>query len=228
MNLLGDIYISVLGGRRHEIAALVERALAQGVEPTTILSEALRPAMNEVGEQFSRAEAYLPDLILASEATKSAIAVLRPLLAESGLAQRQETVVIGTVEGDVHDIGKNLVIATLEGAGYRVVDIGIDAPAERFVEAVRDHDPAVVGFSALLSTTMVNIPLAIEALEEAGLREGRLMAVGGAPVTQRNADEWGAEIYAGDAGTAARMVSERLAASEAGVDPRPPAVTRIR
>jgi 5-methyltetrahydrofolate--homocysteine methyltransferase len=210
MTSLDSIYRSVVTGRRHEISALVQQALDEGVDAQTIVTESLRPAMNEVGEQFSRAEAYLPDLILASEATKNAIAVLRPLLAESGLAQRQETIVIGTVEGDVHDIGKNLVIATLEGAGYRVVDVGIDVPAERFVEAVRDHDPAVVGFSALLSTTMVNIPLAIEALEEAGLREGRLMAVGGAPVTQRNADEWGVEIYAGDAGTAARIVSERL------------------
>ena len=119
---------------------------------------------------------------------------------------------IGTVEGDVHDIGKNLVIATLEGAGYEVVDLGIDVPDQTFVDAVREHDPAVVGFSALLSTTMVNIPRVIEALKEAGLREGRLVAVGGAPVTQRNADEWGADIYASDAGTAANIVSQRLSA----------------
>jgi 5-methyltetrahydrofolate--homocysteine methyltransferase len=212
MASLESIYEAVLTGRRHEIADLVLQALAEGAEATTIVNEALRPAMNEVGEQFSRAEAYLPDLILASEATKNAIAVLRPLITEGGLGQRQETIVIGTVVGDVHDIGKNLVIATLEGAGYQVIDVGVDVPADKFVEAVREYDPAVVGFSALLSTTMVEIPRAIEALEAAGLREGRLMAVGGAPVTQRNADEWGAEIYAGDAGTAARVVSERLAA----------------
>ena len=212
MTTLDDIYAMVLNGQRHEIAALVQGALDAGVPPATIVDEALRPAMNEVGERFSRAEAYLPDLILASEATKSAIALLRPLLVGEGMAMHQETIVIGTVEGDVHDIGKNLVIATLEGAGYRVIDIGIDMPADRFVEAVRDYDPAVVGLSALLSTTMVNIPRTIEALEEAGLREGRLMAVGGAPVTQRSADEWGADIYAPDAGTAARVVSERLAA----------------
>jgi 5-methyltetrahydrofolate--homocysteine methyltransferase len=211
MTILERIHETVLTGRRHEIAGLVQQALGEGVRATSIVNEALRPAMSEVGERFSRAEAYLPDLILASEATKNAIALLRPLLSEGGLAQRHETIVIGTVEGDVHDIGKNLVIATLEGAGFEVIDVGIDVPAERFIQAVRDHDPAVVAFSALLSTTMVEIPRAIEALEEAGLREGRLMAVGGAPVTQRNADEWGAEIYAGDAGTAARIVTERLA-----------------
>jgi 5-methyltetrahydrofolate--homocysteine methyltransferase len=134
------------------------------------------------------------------------------MLRGEGAAARPETIVIGTVEGDVHDIGKNLVIATLEGAGFRVVDIGIDVSAEAYVEAVKEHDPAVVGFSALLSTTMVNIPRTIEALETAGLREGRLMAVGGAPVTQRSADEWGADVYAADAGTAARIVTQRLAA----------------
>jgi 5-methyltetrahydrofolate--homocysteine methyltransferase len=212
MSILADIYGMVLEGRRHEIAALVNRALGQGIAPGSIVEDALRPAMNEVGERFSRAEAFLPDLILASEATKSAIAVLRPLLSGEGRSSGAETTVIGTVEGDVHDIGKNLVIATLEGAGHNVIDVGIDVPAARFVEAVRDHDPAVVGLSALLSTTMIEIPRVIEALEEAGLREGRLIAVGGAPVTQRNADEWGAEIYAGDAGTAARIVAERLAA----------------
>jgi corrinoid protein of di/trimethylamine methyltransferase len=210
---LDDVYKLVLTGKRHEIAALVQLALDEGSGPAEIVEQALRPAMNEVGERFSRAEAFLPDLILASEATKNAVAVLRPLLAQDEFAEQQETIVIGTVEGDMHDIGKNLVIATLEGAGYRVVDVGIDVPADRFVEAVRDHDPAVVGFSALLSTTMVEIPRVIEALQEAGLRQGRMIAVGGAPVTQRNADEWGADIYAGDAGTAARIVSERLTSS---------------
>ncbi|NLF02298.1 MAG: cobalamin-binding protein [Anaerolineales bacterium] len=208
---LEQIYAAVLEGKRHEIGAWVQQALDEGVSAATIIEEALRPAMEEVGDRFSRAEFYLPDLILASEATKSAIALLRPLLGEGGAASRQETIVIGTVQGDLHDIGKNLVIATLEGTGYRVVDLGIDVPPDRFVEAVRAHNPAVVGFSALLSTTMVSIPKTIEALEEAGLREGRLLAIGGAPITQRNADEWHVEIYAADAGTAAKLVAQRLA-----------------
>jgi 5-methyltetrahydrofolate--homocysteine methyltransferase len=111
----------------------------------------------------------------------------------------------------LHDIGKNLVISTLEGAGYRVVDLGVDAAINKFVEAAREYDPAVIGFSALLSTTMVNIPKTIRALEDADLRQGRILAVGGAPITQRNADEWGVEIYAPDAGTAVRVINDALA-----------------
>ena len=212
MSTSDQICAAVLGGKRHDIGALVRQALGEGTSATAIIEQALRPAMDEVGDRFSKAEFYLPDLILASEATKNAIAILRPLLGGEGPATRLETVVIGTVQGDLHDIGKNLVIAILEGTGYHVVDLGVDVPAERFVEAVRAYDPAVVGFSALLSTTMVNIPKAIDALAKAGLREGRLMAVGGAPITQRNAREWNADIYAADAGTAARIVSEHLAA----------------
>jgi methylmalonyl-CoA mutase cobalamin-binding domain/chain len=212
MNTLEQLYLTVLEGKRSEVKALVDAALEEGVAPMTIVEGTLRPAMNEVGERFSRAEFYLPDLILASEAMKNAINRLRPLLASDDALVGQETVIIGTVEGDLHDIGKNLVIATLEGAGHRVVDLGVDAAPQKFIDAVREHDPAVVGFSALLSTTMVNIPKTIEALQRAGLREGRLLAVGGAPVTRRNADEWGVEIYAADAGTAMRVINEALAA----------------
>lgn len=212
MSTLQQIHEIVLAGKRLEIERLVQQALDEGQTPHTIIEQALRPAMDEVGERFSRAEFFLPDLILAAEATKRATNYLRPLLGAAGAAGRQETIVIGTVQGDMHDIGKNLVIATLEGTGYQVVDLGVDAAPEKFVEAVRAHDPAVVGFSALLSTTMVNIPRTIDALREAGLRDGRLLAVGGAPVTQRNADEWHVDIYAADAGTAARIVTATLAA----------------
>jgi methylmalonyl-CoA mutase cobalamin-binding domain/chain len=214
MSTLEQIYAVVLDGKRHEIEALVQQALDEGQMAYAIVEQALRPAMDEVGQRFSRAEFFLPDLILAAEATKRAINYLRPLLGAAGAVSRQQTVVIGTVQGDMHDIGKNLVIATLEGTGYKVVDLGVDVAPEKFMDAVRTHDPAIVGFSALLSTTMVNIPKTIEALEEAGLRRGRLLAVGGAPVTQRNANEWNVEIYAADAGTAARIVTEQLAARQ--------------
>jgi 5-methyltetrahydrofolate--homocysteine methyltransferase len=210
MSALDDLYDAILDGHRAEVAGLVQKALAGGIEPMTIVEETLRPAMGEVGELFSRGEFFLPQLVLSAAAMKNATDALRPLLAGQALG-RQETVVLGTVQGDVHDIGKNLVAATLEGAGYRIVDLGVDAPIQRFVDAVRDHDPAVVGFSALLSTTMVNIPKTIQALEETGLRRGRILAVGGAPVTQRNADEWGVEVYAADAGTAVRVINEALA-----------------
>jgi 5-methyltetrahydrofolate--homocysteine methyltransferase len=213
MSTLEDLYDAILDGRRAEVAGLVQKALGEGVAPMTIVEETLRPAMGEVGELFSRGEFFLPQLVLSAAAMKNATETLRPLLAGQAIG-KQETVVLGTVQGDVHDIGKNLVAATLEGAGYRVVDLGVDAPSEKFVEAVKDNDPAVIGFSALLSTTMVNIPRTIHAIEEAGLRQGRILAVGGAPVTQRNADEWGVEVYAADAGTAVRVINEALARRE--------------
>jgi 5-methyltetrahydrofolate--homocysteine methyltransferase len=215
MSTLEDLYDAILDGRRAEVAGLVQKALDEGVAPMTIVEETLRPAMGEVGDLFSRGEFFLPQLVLSAAAMKNATETLRPHLAGQAIG-KQETVVLGTVQGDVHDIGKNLVAATLEGAGYRVVDLGVDAPIEKFVGAVKDHNPAVVGFSALLSTTMVNIPRTIQAIEEAGLREGRILAVGGAPVTQRNADEWGVEVYAADAGTAVRVIDEALARREAG------------
>jgi 5-methyltetrahydrofolate--homocysteine methyltransferase len=213
MSTLGDLYDAILDGRRAEVAGLVQKALDEGVTPMTIVEETLRPAMGEVGELFSRGEFFLPQLVLSAAAMKNATETLRPLLAGQTIG-KQETVVLGTVQGDVHDIGKNLVAATLEGAGYRVVDLGVDAPIEKFVDAVKDNDPAVIGFSALLSTTMVNIPRTIQAIEEAGLLQGRILAVGGAPVTQRNADEWGVEVYAADAGTAVRVINEALARRE--------------
>jgi 5-methyltetrahydrofolate--homocysteine methyltransferase len=214
MSTVEDLYDAILDGQRNEVAGLVQKALDEGIPAMAIVDETLRPAMSEVGELFSRGEFFLPQLFLSAAAMKNATDKLRPLLAGQAMG-KQETVVLGTVQGDVHDIGKNLVSATLEGAGYRVVDLGVDATPQMFVDAVRDNDPAVVGFSALLSTTMVNIPRTIQAIEEAGLRRGRVMAVGGAPVTQRNADEWGVEVYAADAGTAVRVINEALARRDA-------------
>jgi len=206
-----SLYEAVLTGKTKEIEPLVQQAFDEGATASALVQETLRPAMDEVGDRFSKGDFFLPDLILSAEAMKNAIELLRPMLAEGDAAVRSETIVIGTVQGDVHDIGKNLVVATLEGSGYKVVDLGVDVSPEEYVEAVREHDPIVVGCSALLSTTMVNVPKVIEALEEAGLREGRLIAVGGAPVTERSADVWAADIYAADAGTAARLVTEGIA-----------------
>ncbi len=221
MSALEDLYEAILEGQRFAVAGLVQRALDAGVVPAAIVEGTLRPAMGEVGELFSRGEFFLPQLLLAASAMKIATETLRPLLVDAAGVNRQEAVVIGTVQGDVHDIGKNLVVATLEGAGYRVVDIGVDASPSKYVEAVRAEDPAVVGFSALLSTTMVYIPTTIKALEEAGLRAGRILAVGGAPVTQRNADEWGVEAYAADAGTAVRVIEQALARRRAAREEAP-------
>jgi 5-methyltetrahydrofolate--homocysteine methyltransferase len=209
---LEELYDAVLDGHRKEVPGLVQRALDAGVPAMAIVEDTLRPAMGEVGELFSRGEFFLPQLLLAASAMKAATDYLRPLLAGQAGGEAQQAIVIGTVQGDVHDIGKNLVVATLEGAGFRVIDLGVDASPEKFIAAVRAENPVVIGFSALLSTTMVQIPKIIQALEAAGLREGRVLAVGGAPVTQRNADEWGVEAYAADAGSAVRVINQALAA----------------
>ena len=212
MSALDELYQVILDGERHQVVGLVQRALDEGVAPMTIIERTLRTAMNEVGERFSSGQYYLPNLLLAASAMKMAMERLQPLLAGEAGASKQETIVIGTVQGDLHDIGKNLVVATLEGAGYRVVDLGIDVPPEGFVNAVRENKPVVVGLSALLSTTMVNIPRTIRAIEEAGLRSGQmLIAVGGAPVTPRSAEQWGADLHASDAGTAVRIINDALA-----------------
>ena len=209
MSALEDLYEAILDGHRFAVAGLVQRALDAGVAPTAIVEETLRPAMGEVGELFC-GEFFLPQLLLAASAMKMAMETLRPLLVGAAGANRQEAVVIGTVQGDVHDIGKNLVVATLEGAGYRVVDIGVDASPGKYVEAVRANDPAVVGFSALLSTTMVHIPTTIKALEAAGLRGahlGRRRRPGDAAQRRRV----GRRGYAADAGTAVRVIEQALA-----------------
>jgi 5-methyltetrahydrofolate--homocysteine methyltransferase len=211
VSILDNLYDAILDGKRSEVRGLVQKALDEGIAPMAIVDKTLRPAMGKVGDLFSKGEFFLPQLLLSASAMKMATDDLRPLLAGQADAGRQEVVVIGTVQGDVHDIGKNLVAATLEGAGYRVVDIGVDAPPSKFIEAVRANDPAVIGFSALLSSTMVQIPVTIKAIEDAGLRKGRILAVGGAPVTQRNADEWGVEAYAADAGTAVKVIQQALA-----------------
>lgn len=227
MSVSTEMYQAVLTGKHREMEALVQQALDEGISVSDIIQKTLRPAMNEVGERFSTGEFFLPDLILSADAMKQAIGFLRPLMTAEDAESKQETVVIGTVQGDVHDIGKNLVVATLEGSGYKVFDLGVDVPAENFIEAVKEHDPAVVGLSALLSTTMVNVPKVIQALEEAGLREGRLIAVGGAPVTERSADEWSADVYAADAGTAARLITESLECSKPRAVKKPVVVETI-
>ncbi len=204
------LYDSILAGQRHEVYHFVQELLEAGSPALEIIDKYLQPAMSQVGDLFSRGEYFLPELILSASAMKNASEFLKPYLASSKQGKKQECIVIGTVSGDFHDIGKNLVIALLEGNGYYVVDLGVDVKPEKFVEAVKENDPAVIGFSALLTTTMVNVPVTIKALEDARLRKNRLLAVGGASVTERNAHEWGVEIYAPDAGAAVKRINEVL------------------
>jgi len=188
-------------GEDEAVAELVQQALDQGMEPQDILAGGLIAGMDEVGKDFKAGDLFVPEVLIAARAMHAGMGVLRPLLAESD-APSAGTLIIGTVEGDLHDIGKNLVKMMIEGAGFETVDLGTDVKPDGFVEAVREHQPRVVGMSALLTTTMVKMKTTIEALEEAGLRDSVKIMVGGAPVTAAFAEEIGADAYAPDAASA--------------------------
>jgi 5-methyltetrahydrofolate--homocysteine methyltransferase len=209
MSLKEDIYNKVIVGDAEGVKTLTARAVQEGFTAAELLNEALIPAMTEVGQRFERQEYFVPEMLIAARAMKAGVEILRPYLVEAGV-KPIGTVVIGTVAGDLHDIGKNLVSMMLEGTGFRVIDLGVDVPAEKFVQAVRENNPQIVGMSALLTTTMMAMKATIEALRKAGLRERVKVMVGGAPVTQRFADEIGADLYAPDASSAARTAKEAV------------------
>jgi 5-methyltetrahydrofolate--homocysteine methyltransferase len=190
----------LINGRRDETAQLTEEALAAGVEPRAILQDALIAGMNTVGEKFKNNEFYVPEVLIAARAMHAALAVLKPKLAAAGV-EPVGTVAIGTVKGDLHDIGKNLVAMMLEGAGFEIMDLGVDVKPEQFVEAVQ-KGAGVVALSALLTTTMTSMKDTVAALNEAGIRGKAKVIIGGAPVTQSYADEIGADGYAPDAASA--------------------------
>jgi len=207
--MLEELKRAVLSGDDERAAELTKKALEEGIEPGKVLNEALIPAMEIVGREYEEGERYVPEMLISAEAMKAAMGVLRPRLVETGVRLKGK-VVIGTVEGDLHDIGKNLVAMMLEGAGFEVIDLGVEVTAERFIQAVREHKPDVLGMSALLTTTMIHMPEVIEALKEAGLREEVKVIVGGAPVTQEYAEKIGADGYAPDAANAVAVVKKLL------------------
>jgi len=202
--MLDDLKQAVLEGEQEQAIELTKKALEGGTDAAAILNDALIAAMDIVGAEYERGDRYVPEMLISAEAMKGAMGVLRPKLMEAGVKSRGN-VVLGTVEGDLHDIGKNLVAMMLEGAGFEVEDLGIEVPAQKFVEAVREHKPEILGMSALLTTTMVHMPDVIKALEEADLRDGVKVVLGGAPVTQEYADKIGADGYAPDAASAVEL-----------------------
>ncbi|MBC7287529.1 MAG: corrinoid protein [Armatimonadetes bacterium] len=202
---------AIINGKREDAARLTQEAIDAGVSPETILNEGLVAGMSVVGEKFKNNEFYVPEVLIAARAMKAAMELLRPLLAETG-AQLRGTVVIGTVRGDLHDIGKNLVAMMLEGGGFRVIDLGVDVPPEKFVEAARENNAQIVGLSALLTTTMPAMKDTIEAFQAAGMRDQVAIMIGGAPVTQDYADEIGADGYAPDAASAVDKALELIGA----------------
>ncbi|MCS7337448.1 MAG: corrinoid protein [Verrucomicrobiae bacterium] len=210
MEDLKALYDAIVVGDAKASRAITERAIASGVAPLTLVSEYMIPAMNEVGRRFECNEYFVPELLLAARAMKAAMEPLRPLLAASGV-QPLGRVVIGTVKGDLHDIGKNLVASMLEGGGFEVIDLGVNVAPEQFVAKVRETNAQIVAMSALLTTTMPAMKTTIEALKQAGLRERVKILVGGAPVTQRYADEIGADGYSETAAGAVPLAKRVLA-----------------
>ena len=200
-DILQEIASNLYNGENKAVAKLVQQALDQSVAPGEILQGGLIAGMDQVGKDFKAGELFVPEVLIAARAMHAGMGVLRPLLAEADVPSAGKYI-IGTVKGDLHDIGKNLVKMMLEGAGFETIDLGTDVAPTGFVAAVREHQPQLVGMSALLTTTMVQMKSIIEALEEAGLRDEIKIMIGGAPVTAAFAKEIGADAYAPDAATA--------------------------
>ena len=210
------LYEHTLDGNVKEAGRLTDEALALGVKPAPLLFEVLIPALDEVGRRFEAGDFFVPEMLMAAKAMQEAMQQLRPRLAETGV-QLAGKILMMTVKGDVHDIGKNLVNLMLEGAGFQVIDLGVDVSPEKMIAAVRQHHPPVVGFSALLTTTIPMFQVNIEALKKAGLRDEVKVIVGGAAASQKHADQVGADGYAPDASSAVRLV--RRLVGEPAVSP---------
>ena len=210
MTILNEIYELTVQGNYREIGEAVQKAVAEGIKIDSIINESLSKAMLYVGDKFGEGELYMPDMLLAAKTMKTAMDILKPLMKGDEHISEKGILLIGTVKGDLHDIGKNLVITMAEGQGFKVIDLGIDVDYGKFVEAINEYKPDIVAFSGLLTTTLGNIPNHIKALEDACLRKQVILAVGGAPVTREFADRYGIEIYAPDASTAAKEFVKAL------------------
>jgi len=207
--ILKKIAQAVIEGNTDIIVDLTKQALDQGLSPKEILDNGLMPGMDYVGQEFRKGNMFVPEVLLSARTMQASMDVLRPLLTETG-AEMVGKVVIGTVQGDLHDIGKNLVSMMLEGAGFQVTDLGKDVPPEVFVEAIKKERPDIVGMSALLTTTMRNMDRTIKVLKEAGVREGVKIMVGGAPVTSDFAKQIGADGYAPNAPAAVDLAKKLI------------------
>ncbi len=207
--ILDGLYNHTLDGEEDPVVQLTHEGLALGLTPHEILFEALIPALAEVGRLFESGEYFVPEMLVAANAMKGAMTILQPLIAQTG-AKPIGTFVMGTVKGDIHDIGKNLCNVMLEGAGFRVIDLGVNVAPEKFVEAIRQYQPDAVGMSAFLTTTMPMQKVTIDAIAQAGLRDKVKILVGGAPVTQEFADQIGADGYAPDANSTVRVTKKLL------------------
>jgi 5-methyltetrahydrofolate--homocysteine methyltransferase len=204
------LYDAILNGDAKNAKLITEQALAAATDPMSLVQEGMVPAMAEVGKRFECNEYFVPELLLSARAMKAALELMRPLLLAGG-ARSAGRVVIGTVRGDLHDIGKNLVSVMLEGSGYEVTDLGVNVPPEQFVAAVKAQSPQIIALSALLTTTMRAMKETVEALQQAGVRQQVKVLVGGAPITQRFATEIGADGYSESAANVAELARQVLA-----------------
>jgi len=206
---LKSISENLINGKAPKVKELVQQALNEAVEPSKILKEGLIAGMDIVGAKFKAGEFYIPEVLIAARAMHSGMEILKPQLIKSG-AKSSGRFAVGTVKGDVHDIGKNLVAMMMEGAGFEIIDLGTDVSPEQFVDAAKNKGVQVIGMSSLLTTTMPVMRVTIEALKIAGLKDKIKTIIGGAPVTQSYADEIGADAYASDAASAVDKVKELL------------------
>jgi 5-methyltetrahydrofolate--homocysteine methyltransferase len=202
---LETLYECIIEGDMDAAPKFVQEALDNNVAPEIVLNECMIPAMTEVGRLFEEGDYFVPEMLISARAMQAGLGILKPHLVDSGV-EPVGKVVIGTVQGDMHDIGKNLVAMMMEGAGFEVIDLGVDVSPEAFVEAIQDHDVDVIAMSALLTTTMPKMKVIIEAIQEAGIRNNVNIMIGGAPVTADYAQQIGADGYAPDASQAASKV----------------------
>jgi 5-methyltetrahydrofolate--homocysteine methyltransferase len=209
MQLLQEVANSIINGKMAETEKLVHQALDSKIHVRDILNQGLIAGMDVVGKKFRNNEFYVPEVLIAARAMKAGMKILKPLFAESGVEPIAK-LALGTVKGDLHDIGKNLVAMMLEGAGFEIIDLGVDVTPEKFSAAVKENKAQVIGLSALLTTTMLNMKTTIEHLKNDGVRDSVKVVIGGAPVTQSYADEIGADGYAADAATAVSIVKNLL------------------
>lgn len=207
--LLQQISEGLQKGRSKNVKALVTQALEEGIDPKVILNDGLLAGMSVVGEKFKKDEIFVPEVLVAARAMSNGVALLESELIKVG-NEPVGTAVIGTVQGDMHDIGKNLVITMFKGAGFNVIDAGVDCPPERFIELAEKNNADVVGLSALLTTTMPNVQQVIVKFKEEGIRDKYIVMVGGAPITEEFAKKVGADYYTPDAATAAEVAKNAM------------------
>lgn len=210
MSILEVIKQAVIEGNAPKTKEATEKALAEGFSPSAILSDGLIAAMDVIGPRFKNNEIYVPEVLIAARALHAGMDIVKPLLAQAGIKEKG-TVLVGTVKGDLHDIGKNIVVMMLDGAGYKVIDLGVDVSSDKFTKAVEEYQPQIVGMSALLTTTMMQMKSSVEQLKSQ--QSSVKIIVGGAPVTAKFAAEIGADGYAPDAASAVEIVNELLARS---------------